>query len=119
MGCFERRKHPRSSSLPLSLSLSLFPFHSTICSAIQYVYLAIEFVGVRVGRSEANHHGYGTEAYRDRAGARKHHHVSVCVCIIAKNIANLRTVIFQRVAECHWFGCASKKTGAPHREEFD
>lgn len=40
------------------------------------MYLAFELVGVRVGRSEASSHDHGSEAYRDRAGAREHHYVS-------------------------------------------
>lgn len=45
------------------------------------MYLAFELVGVRVGRSEASGHGHGSEARRDRAGAREHHYVSFCLAI--------------------------------------
>lgn len=68
MGCFERRKLPR----PLSLrSVDLV---SLICHPV--CISAFEFVGVRIGRSEASSYDHGSEAYRDRAGAREHHHVS-------------------------------------------
>lgn len=41
-----------------------------------YMYFAVKFVGVRVGRSEAGRYSYGTEAYRDRTGTREYHYVS-------------------------------------------
>lgn len=65
----------------LSSSLVLFPFHpKSVLLSSMYILLS-NSLGIRVGRSEATRHGFGTEAYRDRAGARKHHHVSVCVLL--------------------------------------
>lgn len=78
------------SSLPLFLSfpsstLLLLPppFCASLGNNLDSLFCSIQFishprtlVGVCVRRSEASSHGHGTEAYRDRAGAREHHHVS-------------------------------------------
>lgn len=66
---FQRAETPPTSLISLGANLDSLFCHPACISLLV-------LVGVRVGRSEASCHGHGSEAYRDRAGAREHHYVS-------------------------------------------